>query len=127
MSYKLPAFNLNANIWRYAAGVPGGAPVGVASVCLAWGRRVAAPFSGGTAELGIVAVSPTALFPIGTDVRDGGDGAGQDIVEIPAGTGRYYYCVFVDSIGRGFLNEHIGCVLNKTWQLGGAAWPSVIP
>lgn len=127
MAYKLPVFNLNANIWRNAHDPTMVAPDGVASVCLAFGRHVSAPYSGGTASLGVVSVSPQALFPLGTDVRDGGDGNGQDIVEIPAGTGRYYFVVFADSIGRGFSNEHILAVLNKTWQLGGLAWPAPTP
>jgi hypothetical protein len=46
------------------------------------------------------------LLPAKTDVRGPQDVRSFDMVEVPAGSGRWYSVVFVDDIGRGFANEH---------------------
>jgi hypothetical protein len=46
------------------------------------------------------------LLPAGTDIRGTQDTVGCDIVEVPAGTGRYYWSLTVDDIGKGWPNEH---------------------
>jgi hypothetical protein len=46
------------------------------------------------------------LVPALTDVRGPQDPVGPDMVEVPAGSGRWYQVVFVDDIAKGFSNEH---------------------
>lgn len=121
MPYTEPTYNIDVSFWRFGSGPPA-APDGTAKGNLAWGRRAAAPASGGTGSIGVVFVSPVLLLPAGTDVRDASCGLGPDRVEAPAGTGRFYDAVYVDDIGKGFANEHRAVVLVKA-----ATWPAPIP
>jgi hypothetical protein len=121
MSFTLPSFNLPVRVNRLATGKAGGPDV-VAMGNLAWGRRVAAPASGGTGIVGMVFVAPILLLPVGTDVRDGACPAGPDFVEVPSGSGRWYVALYVDDIGKGFSNEHRAAVLVKS-----SPWPEPVP
>jgi hypothetical protein len=103
--FVLPTFNLNCNIWRnatWSASYPPIVPAAdVFSPCnLAMSKR----FQGGESNL------IQLLLPALTDVRDGikeqDPTTFGDVVEVPAGSGRYYYVIVVDDIGKGFLNEH---------------------
>jgi hypothetical protein len=46
------------------------------------------------------------LLPPAVDVRGPQDTVSFDMVEVPAGSGRWYSVVGVDDIGKGFSNEH---------------------
>jgi len=46
------------------------------------------------------------LVPKLVDVRGPQDTVSADLVEVPAGSGRWYVVVAVDDIGKGFSNEH---------------------
>jgi len=46
------------------------------------------------------------LLPPLADVRGPQDSVSADMVEVPAGSGRWYFVVGVDDIGKGFANEH---------------------
>jgi hypothetical protein len=47
------------------------------------------------------------LLPPLSDVRGPQDSSGfTDVVEVPAGSGRYYGVAAVDDIGKGYSNEH---------------------
>jgi hypothetical protein len=100
MSYVIPNFNLNVNIWT---GPPIFPPVGaprVATTCnLTPGRRVMQDSTGFNALMEI-------LLPALTDIRGGNSATGSDVVEVPAASGRYYKVLSVDDIGKGFGNEH---------------------
>lgn len=82
-------------------------------------------------------VSPDLLVPALSDVRDHSTsspvGAYADIIECPAGTGRWYWVNSVDDVGKGFPNEYRMCGLQKIleWQdpvnYAGAKWPTPIP
>lgn len=125
--YILPTFNLDVNIWRSTSDPTSDPPDVTAIGNLAWGRRGAAPASGGTSVLGVVFVAPVLLLPALTDVRDDPTLSGlQDIVEVPAGTGRYYTVSYVDDLGKGFDNEHRGAVLVKT-TAAPLLWPVPYP
>lgn len=113
MAFSLPTFNLTCNIWRFGTGPP--APPAVVSPCnLAWGKRVNVAATGGTTFTGILVAAMSLLLPPLTDVRGNTDALDQDIVECPAGSGRFYIAVLVDDIGKGFPNEHRCALL--VWQ-----------
>lgn len=100
MSYVLPTFNLAANIWRATAGIPNDytAPEVVSLVNLSCGRRMAGAYA--------FDLFPWGLFPALTDVRQAYNFGNQDVVEIPAGSLRFYGVVAVQDMGKGFANEH---------------------
>jgi len=127
MSFSVPTFNLDVNIWRHSSSVSSPPDV-VARGNLAWGRRIA-PATGGTGNFGIT--SMTLLIPMRTDIRQGTltTSTVGDYVEVPAGTGRYYGVVFVDDIGRGFPNEHRAALLVSAMNLGSVLlyWPTPYP
>jgi len=69
----------------------------------------------------------TILLPPLTDIRDSfstAAGSSRPIVEVPAGSKRYYGVTFVDDIGKGFPNEHrFACII----KLNAYAWPEPYP
>lgn len=82
----------------------------------------------------IVNDSLTLLLPPGTDVRDMHCNIPfNDLVEVPAGSGRWYGVTLVDDSGKGFPNEHRWALLAKISQrtdataYAGLFWPSPIP
>jgi len=110
MAYRLPVFNLSCNIASFGLWPV----VRVVSPCnLAYGRRVNVASTGGTTFIGIPLVTMTLLLPPRTDVRGPLSATSADLVEVPAGTGRFYTVAFVDDIGRGFTNEHRCAVLEQ--------------
>lgn len=120
MSFTVPTFNLNVNIWRN--GNPRTNPPDVTAMGnLAWGRRVS--YAAGLASAGPF-ILLTLLLPVGTDVRSSVTGAGSDLVEVPAGSGRFYDVNDVDDIGKGFTNEHRAAVLTQNSVV---PWPAPIP
>lgn len=117
MPYIVPQMPLTVFIWR---GPPAYPPVGlpvVVTVCnLTPGRRVMLPSQ-------VPASVMEALLPALTDVRAADPLTGNDVVEIPATSGRYYKVVGVDDIGKGFPNEH-----RIAWiEAHPIAWPYPIP
>jgi hypothetical protein len=72
-------------------------------------------------------------LPALTDVRDTKSGGMPDILEVPAGSGRFYTSVWVDDIALGFANEHRFAILagKSPWPLpfpgGGGGPPPPIP
>lgn len=111
MAFSLPDFNLDVNIWDVNVVPPVGAPDVVTIGNLAWGRRVAVPSTGGTSGLGVVLMTMTLLLPAGTDIFGDPDLLVTCVVEVPAGTARYYRVAFVDDAGKGFDNEHRNALL----------------
>lgn len=111
MAYRLPTFNLLCNLKAPpTAGVPAvpSPPYRLADQpCqLTYGRRVSVATTGGTAQVGVLSTSMNLLLPSRTDVRGPQDVTSFDMVEVPSGSGRWYYVTFVDDIGKGFANEH---------------------
>jgi hypothetical protein len=131
MSFELPAFNLTCEIFTgpYLTRVSRGT-----SLCnLAWGKRVAPPGGQYTGGSGIGQVPMTLLLPAGTDIRDRSCNGQADMVEVPQGSGRWYYVLAVDDIGKGFANEHRGAEIFKAYSQvdgtlwAGLQWPTPIP
>jgi len=120
MPFRVPAFPLAINIWRAATGVTN--PPDVVTVCnLTVGRRATAT-TGIPEDLDPDTVCLMAYLPKLSDVRDSYSAGGADIVEIPAGSLRYYTVKQVDDVGKGFVNEFRFAVVVKL-----APWPSPIP
>lgn len=103
MAYVLPTYNTPVNITT-----GGGGPLRIAGLkCnLAFGSRVNVTSTGGTSALGVPLLFMYLLLPKGTDIRGPLQTTGSDIVEAPAGSGRFYTVEFVDDVGKGFDNEH---------------------
>ena len=98
---RVPIFNLNYNIWWALFGP---LPPGVSATFinqpgqLCMGELVV---NGGLALV-------TGMFlkvPARTNIHWARPG-GADVVEVPAGTGRYYTVTYVDDVGRNFANEY---------------------
>ena len=111
MAFRLPTFNLTCNI--SGPTVPGGLwppiqPYRVpGQTCqLTYGERVQVVSTGGTTSAGVLVLSMNLLVPKLVDVRGPQDTVSADLVEVPAGSGRWYVVVAVDDIGKGFSNEH---------------------
>ncbi len=128
MAFTLPNFNLTANVWHYATWfgqMPGTIPVpDFTTACnLALGKR----------QAGASAFSEWLLLPALTDVRDKRKNPTLtpqgDVVEVPAGSGRYYAVVEVDDIGKGFANEHrfAICQMDPTNFPQLPLWPEPYP
>lgn len=73
------------------------------------------------------------LLPAGTDVRDWAGTGPADIVEVPSGSGRWYFVAAVDDAGKGFPNEHrFAWILKASSKIPGSfygtmVWPTPIP
>jgi hypothetical protein len=120
MPYRVPTFNVLVNIWR--ATTPLTSPPDVTSLGnLAWGRSVSAS-TGIPEDLDPDTLVAKLLLPSSTDVRDSYSPPGADIVEVPAGTLRYYVVKQVDDVGRGFPNQFRFAIITKL-----APWPGPIP
>ena len=120
MAFRVPAMPLAVNIWRNATGVLN--PPDLITVGnLAWGRRVTAA-TGIPGDPGEDTAVNYLLVTALTDIRDNISPGGPDVVELPAGTLRYYYVKQVDDVGKGFANEFRVAVIAKL-----TPWPAPIP
>lgn len=121
MSFSLPTFNLMCNIWYFPNVPPAVADLSV-KCNLAYGRRVNL---GVNSEDSLGGTLMTLLLPPATDVRAAPQSAAGSVVEVPAGTGRFYYTLGVDDVGKGFANEHRVTILTPTGDFG--LWPTPYP
>lgn len=111
MAFRVPTFNSICNVYGYDQGVPPIPPEveprQPQQECqLTWGRRVQVSSGAGPAAEGSLTLTMSLLLPRGNDIRGPQDVRGRDVVEVPAGTGRWYYVVAVDDVGKGFDNEY---------------------
>lgn len=124
MGYTLPTFNLDVNI--FTGGVVTVPPRLTVKGNLALGRRIQLAM-GIPGDTDGPSISMTLLLPPGTDIRDSLNVGTADVVEVPAGTQRFYMVTTVDDIGKGFPNEHRYAMLVKTVPSPLGAWPTPIP
>lgn len=131
MSFNVPTFNLFCNVYT---GPFTGRVLRIANLpCnLAMGRRVQQPgqdffgFPDGSA-------GPSLLIPALSDVRDDAQSGGADIIEVPAGSGRWYQVNIVDDVGKGFPNEYRlvsmfkACNATSGALFPGLFWPTPMP
>lgn len=98
MAFQPPTFNLAVAIWH--SPFPAYAfPSLVTMGNLAYSRRIAALI-----PVGIT--TPSLLVPALTDIRAAFNGVPEDVIEVPAGSKRFYAVESVDDAGKGFANEH---------------------
>lgn len=111
MAFRLPSFNLLCNITTCDVPNTPAIPTGPYRLTdqecqLTYGRRVQVASTGGTTTAGVLVLVMNLLLPVETDIRGPQDTVSFDMVEVPSGTGRWYYVAGVDDIGKGFANEH---------------------
>jgi hypothetical protein len=141
MAFRPPRFNLLANLWRSASVTA--PPTSQFHANLSPGRRTMlstspvaaaawfaqAPQSGDVVEL---------LCPALTDIRGAQAVGVTDVVEVPAGSSRYYFVFFADDVAKGFPNEYrlaflrqIDFALSAQWTAAtgftAPAWPVPTP
>lgn len=116
MAFILPTFNIQVNIWRGPQGIPPvGAPVLSPFGNLTPGRRTANTALQTLPEMYL-------LLPALTDVRSFINAIAPDLLEIPAGSGRYYDAGFIDDVSKGFPTEHRLVVMYQR-----KPWPAPMP
>lgn len=131
-AFSQPAFNLTAGVWHNPGRAPAlyPAPDLVVLCNLANGRvsHVLTNQQRLTVQ-NLLGASGSVLFPAGSDIRDASCFPNPDAVEIPLGSGRFYWVAFVDDIAKGFANEHRWAVCPKLFTNGffDYRWPTPIP
>jgi hypothetical protein len=118
-SHKKPALPLTCNIWRAAAGPPN-PPLLTVNCQLLWSAsHLAIAVVPGTVNTAFLRF---LYLPSGTDLRPTQMPNPGDVVEVPAGSGRFYTCVALDDVAKGFPNEFRLGVLQPQGN-----WPFPIP
>lgn len=131
MAFSLPDFNITCNIYSGPYLARTIRPASPVPCNLAFSRRQQFPTADEDANGWSVVMS--LLLPPLTDIRDLSCSAVQDVVECPAGSGRWYQVGMVDDIGKGFPNEHRCALIYKIseamWGASylGLSWPGPIP
>jgi len=133
MAFTLPDFNLTVDVYT---GPWLTKTLRLSTLAnLALSRRVLQIQGGFDPSSAVETLTPlmTLLLPAGTDVRDRFQGGPYDLVDAPAGSGRWYVVAGVDDIGKGFPNEHrvallakVGASLDGT-EFAGLVWPVPMP
>lgn len=133
MAYRLPTFNLTFNVYRCATRYlypqlpPTAVPVfgGLQGALVAPKRVWEYTFFPPVLSQFFSPAPMQLLMPPHFDVR-GLECAGTgtpDTVEVPAGSGRFYACLYVDDIGKGYANEHRYAIITAFLN----SWPTPVP
>lgn len=111
MPYVLPAMPLACSIWRVIGLGKNYATPDVSTICnLTPGRRVTKTDIAGLSST--VDYTPSyILLPPLTDIRAAWNSQTEDLVEVPAGSHRFYMVMSVEDLGKGFANEHRQAVI----------------
>jgi len=122
VAYRLPDFGLTCNVFT-GGPVPPILPPRLSPPCnLAYGKRVSLSGFPTTFFNPNVAYPSQLLLPKLTDVRGPQNGTGPDVIEVPAGSGRWYGVLRVEDLGKGYSNEHRMCLIQPV-----GTWPTPIP
>jgi hypothetical protein len=127
MGFRLPTFNIMANLWKNPNDPSFGPPdVAVGCQLRAPGKQSVSLTTDPLAPTSLL-VEWELLLPAGTDIADAFSSAFGvgDVVEVPAGSTRYYWVEIVDDVARGFPNEYRIAYIRKTFDFG--LWPRPIP
>jgi len=138
MAFRTPTFNLAFNIWRVTNTV--GNPPDVVGFCnLSCGKRGLQAIGAQNSPIGLAGTAAYAksldaytelLLPALTDIRPLDSPLGEmDCVEVPAGSGRYYWVSWVEDVAKGFANEYrLALVIRLTGQWAAiTANPWIVP
>jgi hypothetical protein len=123
VAYVLPAFNLSVGIWRDPH-LPPLLPDLVIRGNLSPGEigSMHDPVAVGAGQPLRFVLMWLRCPPL-SDLRPFSLTPSADLVEVPLGSGRFYFVFDVDDVGKGFPNEHRFALLAK----GGPTWPFPIP
>jgi len=132
--YTVPDFNLAVNHLRLSAPYDFSTGVSLSSFMAnlrAFGRFPRPGFNA-PVNSGSGYDAMTLLCPASTDIRDHHcTGQPIDMIEAPAGSGRWYVVFSVDDVGKGFSNEYRYASLMKYSNNPVIAnmpfWPAPIP
>lgn len=111
MGYRVPTFNLTCNIsappFANNPAIPA-MPYRLSGVAcqLTHGRRVNVRLLSSPLNFKYMGQGMSLLVAKGTDIRGPQDTTSLDMVEVPAGSGRWYFVDGVDDVGKGFTNEY---------------------
>jgi len=123
MAYVIPQMPLLCAVWTGGADPTATPPREEDIPCnLGQGNRVLSSGLFATGE-NYPAFASQLLLPAFTDIRGYQNGYLADLVEVPQGTGRYYYVWQVDDIGKGFANEHRFAMITPFALYGGWSTP----
>jgi hypothetical protein len=127
VAFKPPTFNLVANVWLRLGTpttLPPGRPADTQYSCQLYLSKTHLQLPTTTFA---TSASVLVLFPARTDVRGSAAGGQQnDLLEVPAASGRFYAVRWVEDRAKGFTNEYrvAGC-LQQVQVTGG--WPFPTP
>src|SRR5262245_12597888 len=124
MAYVLPTFNLTVNVWHYATWF-GNFPTTIPAADATFVENLAlVKLHARSFVIPIYLLCP-ALTDVRDEVHELRNSAHGDIVEVPAGSGRYYGVTQCDDIGKGFSNEHRCAMLTQAapFNVVLPAWP----
>lgn len=143
MAFRVPTFNLDVHLWRFP-NVVSAPPDVTFKANLSRGDRIFFAVTYFTSAIDSANSQMVLLCPAGTDVRPQYMGTFDhpsghylsDLVEVPAGSGRYYLVIEVDDTAKGFPNEYRHAVLwsftpdasvdtGNPWEA--PPWPLPIP
>ncbi len=122
--HALPVFPLLANVWHTGNPVtdpPDLANIKAELVVTVHHRQVT-----GTTTQNKGNITRFIYFEKGTDVRAIWPAGFPDVVELPAGSAKYYDIVDVDDVAKGFPNEFRVAAVVVTSQVAGP-WPVPYP
>lgn len=107
MAFRLPNFNLRVSIWRVnGTGGAYAAPDVSTMGNLSPAARGYVLMTGHTANTAFATLGMTLRLPALTDIRPSWNGLIADVVEVPAGSLRFYTVWWVDDVAKGFTNEY---------------------
>lgn len=112
MAFVLPTFNLQADVYTWANPPDWTAPRITVDCQL---RAPSMTNIGSSIGQPNIVPCMTLLVPPLTDIRDhwSTPGTHGDYIEVPPASGRRYYALAMDDVGKGFPNEHRWVILVK--------------
>lgn len=131
MPFIPPNFNILANVWHgecaghvFPGGPPGRAPdMLIPCQLYLWPKSsIASNFFSADGTSFSYTLNMMLRVAKLVDLRDVFNASGNDLVEVPAGSNRWYYVTQVDDEHKGFTNEYRFAFIAKCFT-----WPTPIP